>query len=258
MNMNAAPLITPSLNDRPRNIRDGCIHRAARLLVVAPHPDDFDAIGVTLKFLSRNGNPLQVIVACTGSGVEARYRPGLMLAAMTELREQEQKNSARFFGLPEADLTFVHLVNDADDQPVNNPANLARLEALVLQRAPDIIFLPHGHDTNNGHQAMYALVRQIALRSPLGLALLLNRDAKTISMRPDLYLPFDEQEAAWKAELLRFHDSQHQRNLNTRGHGFDERLLALNRQVARELSLREPYAEAFELELFNRPQDDKR
>jgi len=241
--------------DRPRTIRDSCISITLRLLVVAPHPDDFDAIGVALKFLSDNGNSLQVAVACTGSGVEDSYCPGLTFSAKAKLREREQRNSIRFFGLPEHCLTFLRLKNDAADQPVDDPENLYKLEEFVLEKVPDIIFLPHGNDTNSGHRVMYALVRQIALRSDLPLAVLLNRDPKTVTMRTDLYIPFGQDEAAWKAELLRFHDSQHQRNLNTRGHGFDDRILNLNRQIAHELSLDEAYAEAFELQFYNIPQN---
>ena len=66
-------------------------------------------------------------------------------------------------------------------------------------------------------------------------------------MRHDVYTPFDEGVAEWKAELLRFHDSQHQRNLNTRGHGFDERVLGANREIAKELNLDAPYAEVFDV-----------
>ena len=82
------------------------------------------------------------------------------------------------------------------------------------------------------------------------LAALLFRDPKTTGIRTDLYTDFGDDEAAWKAELLRFHDTQHQRNLNTRGHGLDDRILAVNRTIADELGLEEPYAEAFEVELF--------
>jgi len=38
-------------------------------------------------------------------------------------------------------------------------------------------------------------------------------------MRCDAYLEYGEESAEWKGELLRFHRSQHQRNLNQRGHG---------------------------------------
>lgn len=233
---------------RPHSLRDGGIPREARLLVMAPHPDDFDAIGGTLKFLFSQGHSLHVLVAGTGSGIEDTYRPGLNRAGRAKLREEEQRNSARFFGLPTDCLTFLNLNNDPiDDQPLDTPDNLAILEELVTQIDPDIIFLPHGNDTNSGHRAIYSLACQIKAHSQHSLTLLLNRDAKTISMRHDLYYPFGHEEAAWKAELLRFHNSQQQRNLNTRGHGFDERVLALDRQTAHELSLAEPYAEVFEV-----------
>jgi hypothetical protein len=78
----------------------------------------------------------------------------------------------------------------------------------------------------------------------------LNLDAKTLSMRPDLYMYFGEEEAAWKAQLLRFHRSQHERNLKTRGHGFDERVLKLNRESAAKEGGPMPYAEIFELRAF--------
>ena len=77
---------------------------------------------------------------------------------------------------------------------------------------------------------------------------LLNRDPKTIEMRQDVYSVFGEAEALWKGTLLRFHQTQHQRNLRTRQHGFDERILRVNRQTARELGGAAAYAEVFELE----------
>jgi hypothetical protein len=68
-------------------------------------------------------------------------------------------------------------------------------------------------------------------------------------MRDDVILPFDEATAAWKRALLRIHRSQQQRNLNTRGHGFDERILRVNRESAARLGAAEPFAETFELEI---------
>ena len=76
------------------------------------------------------------------------------------------------------------------------------------------------------------------------------RDPKTIRLRMDVYTPFGEAEAQWKAGLLRCHESQHRRNLRTRGHGFDDRILNTNRQIALELGVPAPYAEAFEIERF--------
>lgn len=236
-----------------RAIPDLALPRSMRILILAPHPDDFDAIGVTLRFLSRNGNHMDVGVVRTGSGVEDSYRPGLTLEDKANLREREQRDSIEFFGLPGSCLTFLLLLNGADDQPLDCPENCATIEAFVMEKAPDIVFLPHGNDTNSGHRVMYSLLTRIAQRSNRAIAAFLSRDPKTIGMRTDLYMPFGQDEADWKGELLRFHDSQHQRNLRTRGHGFDERILDDNRRTARDMGLVCDYAETYEIELHNIP-----
>jgi len=235
---------------KPRAIPDLGLPPGLRLLVLAPHPDDFDAVGVTLRFLSDNGHALHVGVARTGSGVDDACGPGLTPAQKADLREREQRRSAEFFGLPADRLTFLALANGADDQVVETPGNLSAIEAFLSDKAPDIVFLPHGNDTNSAHRAVYALFRRSAARSGRAVAALLNRDPKTIEMRTDLYMPFGREEADWKAALLRLHDSQQRRNLRARGLGFDERILAVNRAVARELALDREYAEAFEVELL--------
>jgi LmbE family N-acetylglucosaminyl deacetylase len=235
----------------PQAIREGLIPGSLRLLVMAPHPDDFDAIGVTLRFLVENGNPLHVAVIRTSSGVDDDYLPELTQEDKEDLRVREQQNSAHFFGLPEHRLSFLSLTKGDQDQLLENAENFQKLLEVVEDKLPDVIFLPHGNDSNNGHRVTCALVRQVVARCGRPVALFLNRDAKTISMRNDLYMPFGQEMALWKAELLRFHDTQQQRNLVSRGHGFDERVLGLNARIARELKLDALYAEAFELEFYN-------
>jgi LmbE family N-acetylglucosaminyl deacetylase len=247
-------LTTLVRNGTPQSLRELPLPLGLKALVLAPHPDDFDEIGVTLRHLHRNGHSLDVGVVSTGSGVEDAYRPGLTLADKTELRKQEQQRSLRFFGLPEKCLTFLSLANDSEDQPIDTPGNRSAVEAFVAAKAPDIVFLPHGNDTNSGHRVMYSLLKQVGQRLGPSFVMFLNRDPKTIEMRTDLYMPFDQDEAKWKAQLLRFHDSQHQRNLRTRGHGFDDRILNVNRAIARELLLKWEYAEAFEIERPDTPE----
>ncbi len=231
-----------------RELRIEEVSPAWRVLVLGPHPDDFDAIAVTLRRLARNGNPVRAAVVRGGSGVLDSYAPGLTWERKAELREREQRASLRFFGLPEEDVTFLSLDNDCEEgQLCDTPRNRAELAGVLAERAPDLLFLPHGNDTNSAHRALFAMVREWAEGQARALALLLIRDPKTVAMRTDLYTPFDEAQAAWKAELLRHHDTQHQRNWLTRGHGFDDRILAGNRQIARDLSLAAPYAEAFEV-----------
>ncbi len=239
-------------NCSPRTFHDLSLSSDLKVLVLAPHPDDFDAIAVTMKQLSDNGNAIHVAVARAGSGVDDDYRAGLTLAQKADLRENEQRKSLRFFGLPESCITFISLSNDAKtDQSLENPENASTIFAVVEREDPDIVFLPHGNDTNKRHRAVYSLFSQTARRLKKPLAAFLIRDPKTIEMRTDIYTPFGQEKADWKGRLLRCHDSQHQRNLRTRGYGFDERILNANREIARDMSLAYEYAEAFEVELYN-------
>ncbi len=236
----------------PQELCAATFPQKLRLLVLGPHPDDFDAVAVTLRLLADNGNPIQVGVVRTGSGVLDTYRSGLTPEKKADIREREQCDSLRFFGLPDASVTFLSLDNDDDEgQLCETPKNLAALTTFLNVHAPDILFIPHGNDTNSAHRALYAMVQKIAQESSRPLTLLLIRDPKTVAMRTDLYVPFGQEQADWKAKLLRFHDTQHQRNLATRKYGFDDRILEGNRQIARSLSLAAPYAEAFEREVYS-------
>ncbi len=238
------------VND-PVPLQDLAISGELRVLVLGPHPDDLDAIGVTARFLLENGNPLDVAVATPGtSGVEDEFCSPPIAEVKTSIREREQRASCRFLGLPETQLTFLQLEEDETGQPSQNRMNIACIRQQFLSSRPSLVFLPHGHDTNFGHQRVYAMFRQVAQEAGYPLVAFLNRDPKTIQMRCDVYLGFSETAAAWKAELLRFHRSQHQRNLNQRGYGFDERILGVNRHSAEACSLEAPYAEVFELEFF--------
>ncbi len=219
------------------------------MLVTAPHPDDFDAIGITLKHMMRLGHDLHVVVAETGSGIDQVYGKGMTQEDKRQLRIKEQIGSFRFFGLTPTQFRFLKLNNAEDDQVADDRENRIFLEKLVRELKPDMLFMPHGHDTNRAHRAMYTMMKAIALNVEWPVALMLNSDVKTVDMRTDFYMAFDERDAQWKGKLLRYHDSQHQRNLRDRHYGFDERVLALNRRTASTLGILQPYAASFELEL---------
>lgn len=238
-------------SSNPQPIRSLACPNALRILVLAPHPDDFDAIGVTMRFFQQNGNPLYVAVATSGaSGVEDTYCSPPTVEAKTKLREREQRASCRFFGLVEGHLTFLRQEEDEVGHPLENKANARSLRRHLRDKQPALVFLPHGNDTNLGHQRIYSMFCQAARKAGCPLVAFLNRDLKTIQMRYDVYNGFGEQDATWKGKLLRFHRSQHRRNLNQRGYGFDERILRMDSESAEICSLGVPYAEVFELEYF--------
>ena len=222
-----------------------------RVTVLAPHPDDFDAIGATMRKLHENGNPIHVAVLSACSGVEDSFCPVPTLEAKAAIRKQEQRESCRFFGLSEACLEFPRLTLDAEGQPAEDPENIGVIQDIVERSRADLVFLPHGNDTNAGHRQTYAMFRQAATR--LGrrpVTGFYNHDPKTISARTDALMLFNEAWAAWKGELLRFHRSQQHRNLLRRGYGLDHRILDVNRQLAARLGFPGQHAEAFEIEDF--------
>lgn len=251
----------------PTPFSDVHLPSAAPVLVLAPHPDDFDAIGVTLRQLHESGHSIHLAVATSGAGgVDDADCTAPAAGAKAALREGEQRASCRFFGLPEEKLKFLRLFMDERGHPVVGDVNVGAVRALLAEVRPAAVFLPHGHDTSVGHQRVYALLRAaapLAVKSLAaadgaeqgGLASLpcmafLNRDPKTIAMRYDVVTPFGEDLAAWKATLLRCHQTQHLRNLRRRGHGLDERILAVNRDSAVTCGVAEPYAEVFEVEML--------
>ncbi len=247
-------------SERPLFIQTLSFPASARLLVLAPHPDDFDAIGVTMRHFRDKGNPIDVGVVTSGaSGVEDSFCTPSTLEMKALVRESEQQESCRFFGLPEDRLTFLRLLEDDSGHPIESDENVGRIRRYLIEKQPEVVFLPHGNDSNPGHQHTHSMLRTLATELGFPQVAFLNRDPKTIEMRDDAYMVFGETEAAWKAELLRNHRSQHQRNLNTRGYGFDERILRVNREIAAKyVGADHQYAEAFEVELFAREEPHSR
>ncbi len=222
--------------------------RGLRLLVLAPHPDDFDAIAVTLRFFRDRDCGIRLVVASSSaSGVEDSFCNPPTTGAKEAIREEEQRESCRLFGLDAERISFLRLPEDELGQPCEDDASFASVRSAIDAARPEIVFLPHGNDTNAGHRRNFAMLRRYALESEYPLTALLNRDPKTVEMRHELLMFFGEEEAQWKAQLLRCHRSQQQRNLNTRGYGFDERILRANRETAALYAGRRPYAEAFEI-----------
>jgi len=147
-------------------------------------------------------------------------------------------------------LTFLRLEEDKNQKLLENDTNIDRIRRYFLSKRPAMVFLPHWNDTNSTHQRVYSMFNKVALKADYPLATFLNRDPKTINMRCDFYLGYDETAAAWKSKLLRFHKSQHRRNLNQRGYGMDERILKVDQYSAKACSVDTQYAEIFELKLF--------
>jgi len=249
-----------------------------RVLVVAPHPDDVDIIGCTLKHrVIAGGATLQACVLSCGSGVEDGYCEERGLAPSPEniraMRRQEQIDGCEFLGLPAENLDFLELEEtggayEERGQVMWTAANRERFCAYVAEKEPDVVFapcvfaeqpaempspMPHGAG-NVGHFVATQLILEALARCGRPVAFVQHRDPKTISMRSDFVTTYTKADQTWKGEMLRKHSSQHARNLRTRRTGFDERLLRPEAERALELSCGDPDAagvEVFQVTLLN-------
>jgi len=222
--------------------------RQLRILVLAPHPDDFDAIAITLRFFRDRGDSIRLcVLSSSASGVEDSFAGQASAVVKATIRESEQQASCLLFGLPDDAIVFLRLPEDEAGDPRDDAANYATVRDYVRALVPELLFLPHGDDPNPGHRLAFQMLRRLAAEFEFPFVAFLNRDPKTLNMRSDLYSFFGEEDARWKAGLLRCHGSQQQRNLNSRGHGFDERILRVNRQAASEIPGKDSYAEVFEV-----------
>ncbi|RYY73478.1 MAG: PIG-L family deacetylase, partial [Comamonadaceae bacterium] len=101
---------------QPRLLRALALPGPLAVAVVAPHPDDFDAIAVTLQLLQQQGHALHVAVVTTGaSGVDDGFGGALDDAGKAALRESEQHASCAAFGLPPGRLAFLRMWAGGDD-----------------------------------------------------------------------------------------------------------------------------------------------
>jgi LmbE family N-acetylglucosaminyl deacetylase len=176
-----------------------------------------------------------------------------------KIRQKEQTQSAEMFGLVPDRLAFLGI---EEDKELDSPENLARIRDQLESVEPDIVIMPIGKDPNRTHACVYQVFRKCAnnlkLKTKKTIVALYNEDPKTIEIRKDLFVLFGEEGADWKRALLKIHDSQQERNIHSRGIGFDERILHMNHLSWRHLvETSTPvgswakYAEVFEIELFD-------
>jgi LmbE family N-acetylglucosaminyl deacetylase len=233
----------------PWYVPDSPLPPARRVAVIAPHPDDFDVIGITLRLFHQASAQIAVAVLTSGaSGVDDGFVNDGAPDAKRLVREREQEASCAFFGLPGEHLHFLRLVEGESGGIAESAANTERVFRFLSRWQPELVFLPHGHDPNLAHQRTFAIVRESLSRQRSAATLWLHRDPKTIAMREDVYVVFDDQAAEWKRALLRHHASQQSRNMRVRGHGLDERILRSNAQIARSAGRPDAFAEVFELQ----------
>ena len=202
---------------------------SGRALALAPHPDDPEAIAVTLRLLRQGGWELSwAVLTPAWSGVQDDF-VGPSCERKAQVREAEQRAAARLFGLPEEQLSFLRLTENPRGELAENAANRQRLFSLLNRVSPALVLLPTHADTNVTHRLTYQWFAEWARSTRRRVVALGNEDPKTTAFRADFQVRFAEATAIWKAALLECHRSQSARNLATRQITFAERILGVNR-----------------------------
>ncbi|MEA1997635.1 MAG: hypothetical protein U9N45_08335 [Gemmatimonadota bacterium] len=234
-----------------------------RVAALGPHPDDPESVAITSRTMASEGCRVSYVIDCLspsgvtdGYALEAARRTGLkpvddLGPHKKELRRAEQTASAKLAGFVEEPPVFLELEEDKRGSMIASEANARTIGGALAAIDTDIVLLPHGEDTNIDHALNWRYFRESAMRlaATRGRPLvgLYNRDPKTVRMTEMLVVPFDEEAARWKGELLKTHRTQHERNLEQRGHGFDYRILDLNRETWQRLKaqINAPWTEGF-------------
>ncbi|MBI4024333.1 MAG: PIG-L family deacetylase [Verrucomicrobia bacterium] len=197
-------------------------------VALAPHPDDPDAIAITLRLLQQGGWKVHWMVLNSGwSGVPDEI-VGADRGAKGRLREAEERAAAEMFGLPKGQLSFLRLIeNDAGKMEACDE-NRRRFNGALEALAPDLVLLPHGEDTNPDHRLAFSWFAAWMRTWPFPVIGLCNEDPKTENFYSNLRVRFGEEAATWKSGILECHRSQSLRNQRTRGHTFADRILSVN------------------------------
>jgi len=257
------PFIWNEVEDVSRKVR---LPMYGRVLVLGPHPDDPESVAITCRLLMQSGCEIwYAVVSMSPSGVEDEYAqirrnrdPISLQEKKSMIRQKEQTRAAEMFGLPPDRLAFLGI---EEDKELDSPKNLTRIREHLESVGPDIVIMPIGKDPNQTHawvcQAFRKCANDLTLKTEKPIVALYNEDPKTIEIRKDLFVLFGEEGADWKGALLRVHDSQQERNIHSRGMGFDERILRMNHlswrhlvEISTPVGSSAKYAEVFEIELF--------
>jgi LmbE family N-acetylglucosaminyl deacetylase len=246
------------------------------VLVLAPHMDDPDAVAVTLRRFAGSGCSVRCLIVCSSHGgvtdnfaLDHARKNGRELDRdeiphyKRGIRQAEQIESVRLGAFTVGPPEFLAVEEDERGNLTASDTNALTIAEALSGYDPDIVIMPHGEDTNAAHVNVHRFFRRaaahLAARRGRPLLGLYNRDAKTLRITEQLAVPFDIEASEWKSGLLKAHRSQHERNLELRGYGFDERVLRVNRGAWDELAGKigeswtsaYPFAETFQAESFS-------
>lgn len=128
-----------------------------KVLVAAPHPDD-DLIGCGGTMIRHRRDGCHVTVVYMTSGDAGSLGTGK--TELAEKRQAEAREAMALLGI--SDLIFL---DNEDGYLRCDRDNLVRLAALIREKRPDVIYLPHRNEAHPDHRATFSLVAEAARRA---------------------------------------------------------------------------------------------
>ncbi len=121
-----------------------------RILVFSPHPDDdVFCCGGSIGKLLHQGHTVSVAYITSGDGGSIAHSR----EDIAGIREREAREAATVLGV--GDLTFLR---HPEGGIPHTRQSLEDIIALVRQKKPHIVYLPHGHDGHHDHIETHRLV----------------------------------------------------------------------------------------------------
>lgn len=130
------------------------IHKA---IIVAPHPDD-EVLGCSglIQRMIENGKQVHVVIL-SGGGKSHQDCCHIDESTLIDSRRNLSRKAAEIIGLP---LNQLHFLDYPDGRISYNNPETQRLQTLIEEISPDVIFIPHKGEGWNDHIEAGKIIRE--------------------------------------------------------------------------------------------------
>ncbi|MDQ6955490.1 MAG: PIG-L deacetylase family protein [Mariprofundaceae bacterium] len=131
-------------------------HSPQRILALAPHPDDLEiGCGGTLAEHAARGDEVHIFIATFGD-----------VGGAADIRKAEQQLAADILG-----VHCIHWGEFRDTMLPNQQQDLMiKLESIIQQVKPDIVYVNHSEDTHQDHRILAKVAHSVTRYVPNVLA----------------------------------------------------------------------------------------
>ncbi len=155
-----------------------------RALALAPHPDDPDAVAVTLRLLARGGWEVSWAIVTSGcSGVQDAFAGSLHAR-----KSRGARGGTGGIGTPLRSARGTAALPAAgrgcDGELAETAENRMRFDAALRKLAPALVLLPCGADTDPTHRRVFTWFHDWMCNWPHPLTALYNEDPKSLAFSP--------------------------------------------------------------------------